>query len=1063
MGWEAGDPLAARWDSLPRGEGHGTQLARVASTSRSRESTLGSRPIPPRGQIYRFRGFELDPVARELTSPAGPITLQPRPFQVLVYLVQHRDRVVPRSELIREVWGIRVGEQALRYAIHSVRRALGDDGNRQNCIRTVRGVGFQFVATLVRAPAGLTESRLRARPADAPFLGREALIELAVTGLELAQSGRGGMLWLTGEAGIGKTRAIEYLATAALRAGFQVVGGCSALGEGEPTFSPWRQIISSLARGRSVSELAEWLEVPTADLTWIAAPYDDEILPEDLDPWRNKDTRSRLFDIVVRWIALEASRRPLFLSLDDVHRADPASLALLRQLAPALSDQSVWIVVSHRTTNREDLIELPSAIQASSTPPIQTSHALRGLSTNDIRLLMEAHSKARVNPAIAEAWRQRTNGNPFFATMLLSVLKSQGRLSEIDTIHPDALALPTLVHDAVLLQLSDLPASTLTSLEIASTAGKSVRVSDLALAQAVSHEETLRRLDPALRIGILEGNSASGEIAFVHSLVQEAVLASLESQEREALHARLAKAIESQLPGREWLRAPELAHHYLAAARITGVAPAIHYLEIAAEAASQRMGFEDAVEFLEQAVVLLHGCTAVSMAQSCRVKLNLGKGLIRIGRRGKAREIFVEVAALSRRSGLHALQAEAALSYAPDFLSLETGIVDMEQVALIESSREFAGEIPQSVVSQLLARLAIELYWSDEAVEKCSALVAESLSLAKDGDPRAKSYSRIAESLTSFSIESPQQLVSIDLSEWPRADPILMLMSRLLKLTGFWLLGKIGRVRREMLEFSALAKQVREPRALWYVQLWDSTLALMEGRYTDARRLGQTFLAQGRKVSDQNAIQSYVLQDFMAALDCGGFERYEGALKGMVERFPRVVGWRAGWLMYLIESGHASAASDLLEVLLEEEALDKRKRNEWYALVGAMAMAASRLSDSSAAMRLYKLLLPHANQLALIGYGSYCFGSAEHLLGLCAIGAGDADTAKAHFLRALRKNRAVGARPSLARVHADLARLFAATGDSKRRTHHIRKAEEISSSLGMYRLETSMRSKNLGM
>ena len=96
--------------------------------------------------VLRFAGFELDSATRELRSPAGPVHLEQQVFDVLLHLVRHRDRVVLKTELLDEVWGDRfVSESALTSRIKTARKAVGDDGERQRIIRTVRGVGYRFV------------------------------------------------------------------------------------------------------------------------------------------------------------------------------------------------------------------------------------------------------------------------------------------------------------------------------------------------------------------------------------------------------------------------------------------------------------------------------------------------------------------------------------------------------------------------------------------------------------------------------------------------------------------------------------------------------------------------------------------------------------------------------------------------------------------------------------------------------------------------------------------------------------------------------------------------------
>lgn len=97
--------------------------------------------------VIRFTTFELDRSARELRGPDGHVHLEQQVYDVLCHLIDRRDRVVTKHELLDDVWGSRfVSESALTSRIKSARHAVGDDGERQAVIRTVRGVGYRFVA-----------------------------------------------------------------------------------------------------------------------------------------------------------------------------------------------------------------------------------------------------------------------------------------------------------------------------------------------------------------------------------------------------------------------------------------------------------------------------------------------------------------------------------------------------------------------------------------------------------------------------------------------------------------------------------------------------------------------------------------------------------------------------------------------------------------------------------------------------------------------------------------------------------------------------------------------------
>ena len=92
----------------------------------------------------------LDTARYELRSGGEVIRVEPQVFDVLTQLVRNSDRFVSKEELFDSVWGGRfVGEAALTSRIKAARRALGDDGESQRLIRTVRGRGYQFVGTLI--------------------------------------------------------------------------------------------------------------------------------------------------------------------------------------------------------------------------------------------------------------------------------------------------------------------------------------------------------------------------------------------------------------------------------------------------------------------------------------------------------------------------------------------------------------------------------------------------------------------------------------------------------------------------------------------------------------------------------------------------------------------------------------------------------------------------------------------------------------------------------------------------------------------------------------------------
>ena len=103
---------------------------------------------------YVFGDCALDPDRRELTRNSRTIAIGPQVFDLLLYLVRHRERVVSKDDLLDAVWGGRiVSESTLTSHINAVRKAIGDSGEEQRLIRTIPRKGFRFVGDVREAQA----------------------------------------------------------------------------------------------------------------------------------------------------------------------------------------------------------------------------------------------------------------------------------------------------------------------------------------------------------------------------------------------------------------------------------------------------------------------------------------------------------------------------------------------------------------------------------------------------------------------------------------------------------------------------------------------------------------------------------------------------------------------------------------------------------------------------------------------------------------------------------------------------------------------------------------------
>ncbi len=332
--------------------------------------------------MVRFGEFDLDVASRQLLRRGTPVHLEPQAFDLLTYLVEHRDRVVPNAELLDGVWGHRFTSAAsLTTRVKEVRHALGDDGTRQHSVKNVRGRGYQFVAPvqpIERLPAGADSTVL---------IGRER--EMAALTAEIAASA---LVTVIGPGGVGKsTLAREFAAREgeSFSDGTQFVELAAVDAE--------EQILPALARsldvvldvGRRDDALASIARLDALLVLDNCEQVADEVADLVVELWASPEVNLRV--LATSRVALGLSReRVIPLSSLDLESAgalftarsravvpgwDPGSIEPERiaQLVQGLDRLPLTIEMAAARAGSMSFDELASAI-ADGTPFLQVSH-----------------------------------------------------------------------------------------------------------------------------------------------------------------------------------------------------------------------------------------------------------------------------------------------------------------------------------------------------------------------------------------------------------------------------------------------------------------------------------------------------------------------------------------------------------------------------------------------------------------------------------------------------------------------------------------------------------------
>jgi DNA-binding winged helix-turn-helix (wHTH) protein len=300
---------------------------------------------------YRFNNVEIDLDSFELRRDGRVIPVRKTTFDVLCYLIEHRNRVITKKELLDKVWtDTNVAESAVAWYISNLRKALGQQRGDRTPVETVHGRGYQFksdvqvieessVATETYAPRQMGEI-------DDLFVGRQEVMAYLTHALNSVVGGRGSILMLRGEAGIGKTRcALEFLKDVVARGYGVWMGRCSETAS-QPPFWPWIQILRN-ARSEQPNDLA--IRRESSRLLSNLVPHEGVNNGyQQADDLHGTTDKFWLYDRLFDFLRTSCTAAPRVLIIDDIHWADEASLEFLSFIAPEAASLRMLMIVTLR-------------------------------------------------------------------------------------------------------------------------------------------------------------------------------------------------------------------------------------------------------------------------------------------------------------------------------------------------------------------------------------------------------------------------------------------------------------------------------------------------------------------------------------------------------------------------------------------------------------------------------------------------------------------------------------------------------------------------------------------
>lgn len=631
--------------------------------------------------MYTFPPFHLDVANDVLWREATLVPLRPKTFAVLRYLMERAGQTVTRDEIFSVVWGTtKVGAQVLRASIRELRQALGDTIEEPRFIETVGQQGWRFIGTGVSGQSSVVSTEKENQkakiftpqssilsPQHIVLVGREAELAQLHSWLAKARQGERQIVFVTGEAGIGKTALIDAFLSDVQRQEEKQkskVSDPSSVTSPEPrapVFIGWGQCVEHYGIGEPYMPVLAALEQLCRtrnedfllDLLWRYAPLWLAQMPSLLEPAARAElqcqlagaTRERMVRELAVLLEVLTAEHPLVLVLEDLHWADASTVELLAYVARRRETARLLVLGAYRPVEmlsvehplRHLLGELSAHQQCTELP-------LATLSETAVALYLDKRfSNSALPVRFAHLLYERTGGNPLFLVTVVEDLVTRELLKEMDgswslqlPLVDLSLGAPESLRHFLTEQMQRLPIEDRRVLEAGSVVGAefSAAAAAAALAEAVADVEErcehLARQRQFLRqAGISEwpDGTQAARYGFHHALYQQLWHERVTPTRRQQWHHRIGERLEEAYGQRTGEIAAELALHF---EQGHDYKRAVMYQQYAGETALQRHAPREAITHLMRALHLLASLPegTVRTQQELRLQVTLGPALI---------------------------------------------------------------------------------------------------------------------------------------------------------------------------------------------------------------------------------------------------------------------------------------------------------------------------------------------------------------------------------------------------------------------------------------------------
>ncbi len=585
-------------------------------------------------QAVRFADFTADMRSGELYRDGAKVRLQEQPFKILCMLLGRPGEVVTREELREKLWSNDTFvdfDHGINVAIAKIREALSDSSEEPQFVETVGRRGYRFRAAVEPAEEEVAPFPF-AVPASPRVLlakrysvGREKERAELAAAFESADVGRGVLVCVAGEPGIGKTTLVEDFLSdlhASGRSFLVAKGRCSERLAGSEAYLPFLEALESLLRndGRGVASKLRTL-APNW-YTQLSPLSETDSFDAPLQAHARATTQERVKREFGAFLEEITRLETLILFFDDMHWADPSTTDLLAYLATKFDHTRIMIIAAYRPSelllSKHPFLRVKRDLQARATC---REIEVEFLAPGDVERYIALEFPENYFPReFAGVIHSRTEGNPLFMVDLLRYLRDQKVIGKTETDPrwslgqsvPDlSVVLPQSTRAMIerkIEQVSDCDREVLTAAAVEGYEFDSASVARALETETLKVEEILERLDRAHAFvkRVAEEELPDGNLTircrFVHILYQNALYASLTPTRRAILCGALAHALEAFNAGKSSAIASQLGFLYE-----TGRDPgrASDYFLLAAQNAARLFANQEAIVLARRGLALL--------------------------------------------------------------------------------------------------------------------------------------------------------------------------------------------------------------------------------------------------------------------------------------------------------------------------------------------------------------------------------------------------------------------------------------------------------------------------